>query len=436
MNNQVISQSGHRRISTRQLIRVVMSLTMFCSLAPFFVWTNVFGGIGYLLYQILQIINLALVCTIINWQHMSTNKFVAAISMIALFLFLSLCTGVKGGTYLPIATGNVVTFLTFSLLVMADEECIAESFDLLKTITTVVLAYALIIFVLVVIGVPIPAISMQSNETGRTAVSGQYYMNYLGCLFIRSRFIFRMDRFTSVFTEPGVVGTITAFFLAASDFDLKKDKRNVILFVAGICSLSLAFVFLIAILIIARSIRRGAYKTVGVVALAIVMYFVFMSVNFTNPYLADFQSRLIVTEAGLAGNDRISEYAQTQFESFLHSDIKTVLFGYGNAYVNPTTNINFWQGSATYKRQIFQFGVIGFGLYLIWILVAPYKCYKTEEKDINARMITYIAVFVASIYQRPNLTTLFFLYFLMAGCLYAKNLDIEAGKLTCGEIIE
>lgn len=407
------------KINTNKMVKVITAFTMLCSIGPFWVWGTFLGGIGGAIFQILKAVTIACLCTAINWRRVRAEKFVSAVGIIGVFLFLALFTGVKGGTYLPIAAGNIITFVAFALLIMTSEEFLADSFDILKTLFTVILGYTLVIFILVIAGVPIPAVSLQSDEAGRTAVSGQYYLNYLGCLFIRSRSIIRMDRFTSMFTEPGVVGTISAFFLAAGDFDLKKDKRNILLLISGICSLSLSFILLVVILLIGKGARKGAYKIAGVLVLLLIVYAVFMNISFSNTTLRSIQNRLILTEAGLAGDNRISEYAQVQYDRFLHSDIKTVLLGYGNAYVNPRTGINFWQGSATYKRQIFQYGFLGFGIYLIWMVLAPYMCFRTDNKEINGKIITYMAVFIASVYQRPYLSSLFFLFFLIAGCAYA-----------------
>lgn len=422
-NKIVSSIVSEKKISTDRILKVVIAVTMLCSIGPFFVWENFLGGFGFTLFQVLRLVTVVCLCVTIDWRHIRADKFGAALGIFTIYLFLALFTGVKGGTYLPILAGNVLTFGTFSLLTMAKEDVLSDSFDILKTLFTVILAYTLVIFVFVVIGIPIPATSLQSAESGRTLVSGQSYLNYLGCLFIRSRFILRMDRFTSMFTEPGVVGTIAAFYLAASDFDLKSDKRNVVLLISGICSLSLAFIFLVAILLVVRGFRKGAYKVAGVMALLIILYIVFMNINFSNQYISSVQYRLTLTEAGLAGENRINDYAQAQYESFLHSDLKTVLLGYGNAYVNPSTNINFWQGSATYKRQIFQYGFVGFGIYVLWMMLAPYRCYRTEDKEKNKKIISYIIVFIASLYQRPQLTSLFFIYFLLAGCVTARNIS-------------
>ena len=399
----------------------ILSLTMFCSIGPFFVWSNLYLGIGFYIFKFLELLTIVILLTTIDKKYNYRKRLLGSITIFGIFLFLAFFTGVKGGTYLPItAVGNVVTFTSFALLIMAEEKCLFDSFNLLKTIFTVVIAYTLIIHLLVLVHVPIPSTVLASNEEGRTLVSGQSYLNYLGCLFIQSPFIIRMERFTSVFSEPGVVGTISAFFLVADDFRIKKDKRNLVLLVGGIFSLSLAFILLSFVSLLLRQLQKGAYRTFWVMFILLLTYLLFMNITFSNRNLSSLQQRLTYDENRLLGDNRIKEYAQLEYEDFLQGDLKTVLLGYGNAYENPTTNVNFWQGSATYKRQVFQYGVIGFGIYLLWIIFVPYNCFKTKDKAANNRMIVYIVAFVASIYQRPNMSTLFFLYFLIAGCVFAK----------------
>ncbi len=237
-----------------------------------------------------------------------------------------------------------------------------------------------------------------------------------------------MERFTSVFTEPGVVGTTSAFMLASSNMDFKKDKRNIVLFISGFLSQSVAFIVLVVMYYIVQGLAKRSFKSLGTIVLIVMIYVVFMNTNFHNESVSALQQRLVFTEEGLAGDNRIKEYAQLEYEDFLHGDLITVLFGYGNAYENPTTNLNFWQGSATYKRQVFQFGIIGFGIYLLWIIFIPFSCFKTDDKDTNVKIYIYILVFIASMYQRPQITTLFFLYFLIAGCVYVKKINIKLLK--------
>lgn len=219
-----------------------IAVTMFLSVGPYFAWETFAGGIISALYKAMTAVNLLLILVSIYTKKISYNKIFFSFAMVFIFFFLTFCTGVKGGTYLPLAAGNIINFLTFAFLILCRTKLLGESFDLFKTIYTIVIGYTFIIFIFVIVGISIPYFVIQSAEPGRIAYSGQYYLNFLGCIFIHTKFV-RLDRFTGVFTEPGVVGTLSAFLLVTSGCDLKNDKRNIVILISGIFSFSLAFIF-------------------------------------------------------------------------------------------------------------------------------------------------------------------------------------------------
>lgn len=399
-------------------IERLLALTILCSLGPFFVWETFLGGIGYTFYKCLQVLTLITLIALVCLFHTNFTKFCASVCMILLFLFLSQCTGVISETYLPLMPGNIITFTLFALFVVTEEGCLAGSFDSLKTILAVIYVYTLIIFILVVVGVSLPSSNI---ETERTAISGQYHINYFGCLFLSGWHVSRLDRFASVFVEPGVVGTISALILAASDFDLKSDKRNVVFLVSGIFSLSFAFFCIVAICLMFKSFKKGLYKIAILLIILAVSYVVFVSIKFENESVLEFQSRIMLSEDAMKRNSRLTEDAEKEYDEFLQGDVLPLLFGHGKAITDRITGESVWSLSASYRRDVYYFGVVGFGLYLLWVIVFPYRCYKTLDPEINYNMIVYIVVFLLSIYQRPNITVLYFLYFLLAGCVYLKR---------------
>lgn len=406
-----------KKVSIKSFSIWIIAVTTFLAIGPYFQWSSFAGGVIVHIYNVLTLIY-TLVLLYFCWSgKISLASFIACATMIFIYFFLMLCTGVVGGTCLPPAIGTAVTFFTFSLLLMCPHEIIYKSFDLLKSIYTIIIAITLILFLLVISGVPLPSVRLESPETGRVAYSGQYYRNYLGCLFMFTKYA-RVDRFISVFSEPGVVGTLSAFFLSSSEDRIFKDRRNIIILIGGIMSFSVAFVVMMAIFYVVRQIQKGVIRRALPMMLLVILYFAFININFDNPLINEFQQRLQFTTEGLAGDNRIKAYAQLQYNDFLHSDLETVLLGYGNAYTDTSTNLNFWQGSATYKRQVFQFGVIGFGMYVAWTILAPYNVLKKIDAAKNKRLIAYIFIFVLSMYQRPYPTKLFFLYLLIAGCVY------------------
>ena len=396
----------------------ILAVTVLCSIGPFFIWKDYLGGIGYIFYQGLQILTLVILVTLVFWRRTTSIKFYASMCMVLLFLFLSLFTGVVSGTYLPLLPGNISTFALFSLFVVTDEEFLVGSFDSLKTILTVIFVYTIIIFLVVLLGVSIPSSII---ETGRTLISAQYYVNYLGCLFLDSGYGVRLDRFTSMFEEPGVVGTISAMVLVASNFDLKSDKRNVVFLVSGLLSLSLAFICMTGLYFLINAFKRGLYKIAVFSLLVAVSYIVFINIDFESESISELQTRVTLNDDSLERNSRIKQDAQDEYDDFLRGDALTLLFGYGRAFEDRNTGETIWSRSASYRKIVYYFGVVGFGLYVLWMVVFPYACYKTTDRNINYNLVVYILIFLISVYQRPAVKSVHFLYFLLAGCAYTKR---------------
>ena len=394
-----------------------LSYTVFCSLGPFFVWEQYRGGIGVIMYRILGAVSLVCMISAILINKSKSLKVLAGFALLLTFVYLSMLTGVKTETALPLTRGNIATCVLIVLVVLTDDKNLAGSFDILKNILTVVFLYTLLIYFLVVIGIPLPS---EIIETFRTQLSGQHHINYLGCLFL-SEIGGQTERFTSMFEEPGVVGTISAFILAASGGGITRDKRNVVFLISGIFSLSLAFICMMTVYYLIYAVRKGMLKTASFLVVMSVMYISFTNIDFSNELILELQSRFdFRDENAMKRNSRIGADAQSEFNDFVEGDFMTFLLGHGVPYAISRSGETNWSYSATYKKQIFQCGIIGFSLYFLWMVIFPYLCYKTDNADSNLDLVTYVIVFLISVYQRPFFFSLYFLYFLIAGCARIK----------------
>lgn len=397
----------------------IVAITIFLSIDPFFVWSSFAGGIGTSLFKALQIFSVLLLFGHLMTRKIPTPIFVCGLAMLGIFFFYSFFTGIKSGTTHPLLIGNLLVYFFYALNAMTDKEIILKSFKMLRTIFVVFLGYTLIVYVLILLRVPIPYEVLQSGEAGRVEAGFQTYRNYLGCILINQRGNL-MYRFTSVFTEPGVVGTFCAFFLAASGCNLKKHhKQDWIFLISGLLSLSVAFYAMLILIFMMKAWRKGGYKLVAGLAIIVIVYAIFININVSNPMIAALQERLTITETGLAGDNRIDEIAEASYREFLASDLKTVLLGYG--YPDSTNTAAAWQATASYKESVYCLGILGYGLMLAWFVLVPLVCCRSENKAGNRLMYSYMVIFVLSQYQRPYMKAFFLVYFLLAGCLYAQE---------------
>lgn len=414
--------SGQRNtrwvISLQDITYVVVAIMIFLTIDPFFVWSSFAGGIGVTLNKGFQLLAIGLLVWQLFLKPIPLHKFLCAVVMLAIFLFYAAFTGVKSGTTHPLVIGNILVYLFYALNVMADRKLLVKSFDILRTIFAVILAYTLVIHILLLIGVPIPYSVLQSGEAGRAAEGRQFYHNYLGCLLINNNYSL-LYRFTSVFTEPGVVGTFCAFFLAADGCRLKNNKRNVIFLISGILSLSVAFYVMLVLIYALKALRNGGYKLFAGLVAIVILYFVFLNIPFSNPSMVHLQERLTITEEGLSGDNRIKEDAEAEYQRFLKGDLKTVLLGYGAPNSKKTAAA--WQNTASYKESVYYLGILGYGLMIAWFILTPLICYRTKDRKKDAMMYSYMTIFILSQYQRPYTKAWFLVYILLAGCVHAQQ---------------
>lgn len=404
------------KLNLENITCYVVAITIFLSVDPFFVWSSFANGIGVIAYKAMQIISILLLVFQLYSSKIQIRSIWCGISVLGIFFFYCFFTGVKTGTTHPLLIGNVLVYFFYALNVVTRREILLKSFDILRTFFAIALGYTLIIYMLILMNIPVPYVVLQSGEAGRVEAGSQFYQNYFGCLLINQGGHL-LYRFTSVFTEPGVVGTFCAFFLAASNRNLLKEKRDLLFLISGILSFSVAFYVLCVIAYALKALGRGKYKFLAFLLGITAVYFIFVSIDFSSTSLSNLQERLTFTDSGLAGDNRIKEAAEASYQAFLRSDLKTVLLGYGY----PDSNLEAWQATASYKESVYCLGVLGYGLMIVWFVLAPIICYRSKDTGKNRLMYSYILIFILSQYQRPYMKSLFLAFMLLAGSLYARQ---------------
>lgn len=200
-----------------------------------------------------------------------------------------------------------------------------------------------------IIGYPIQYGNIDINQT-------YTFMNY-GFMLVR---LWEAEdiRFTSVFLEPGYLGSLVSFMLYAGNYNFKK-WYNIVLLVCLILSFSLAgyLVSFIGYILFLLSARKSVKKILG---FGIIICFVFwgsQSYNNGNNMMNDLiLSRLQYDkEKGLTGNDRSSETSDYIFSRVIAS---------GNIFFGDTSIKN--MTGAGYKVFIVNKGLIPALLFLIF----------------------------------------------------------------------
>lgn len=145
-----------------------------------------------------------------------------------------------GFILIPIYTGfinsNVIFLMCFWLSFTINEDDYVKSFVILTKIYAVILMISLVPWLLsTYFGLVLPLYNVIDLSEMKGSISGYELHNHI--LYLENKFI---PRFYSVFDEPGVVGTLSAFILFGHKYDFRK-WYVISIFICSIFTYSLAF---------------------------------------------------------------------------------------------------------------------------------------------------------------------------------------------------
>ena len=198
-------------------------------------------------------------------------------------------------------------------------------------------------------------------------------------------------RLCGLFNEPGGLGTVCALLFAARyDYMKKWEKVAILLTVAF--SFSLAGFILIFLFITCKIISKNK-KNIIYLAIFALIFLILPYIDFSAERINAFFDRIAITSTGLAGNNRTKEWFDMPYNQFLMTNDKW--FGMGEGY-----QLTDYGGVLSYKLYVVQYGLIGYGLWLMgWI-----HCALKLSKN-NKKCLLYMMIFFISLYQRPAVIT-------------------------------
>jgi len=217
------------------------------------------------------------------------------------------------------------------------------------------------------------------------------------------------DRLCGLFNEPGYLGTFCALFLLSDNLKLKR-KGNIILFVAGVQTLSLAFFLLVLLYFMLTSFKSK--KTVFTSLVFILIIFISMSYFAqSNPIIEQLLKRFTIEDGVWLGDSRTSGNVDYLFKRmFTQGDY---LWGYGSGFTKHIDPV----GTSSYKNLFLDYGILGTLLYLGPLIISV----LTSNKRFNWGMIVFSLCFFSSIFQRPSIISCNFMLVLFGGLLHLKN---------------
>lgn len=340
---------------------------------------------------------ISFICLVYIISHNNTiNRYnVRRISVVLIwFLYKNL------NVYAP--ESNDIEFLFFILLVvfsLQSNETITSVFQLYKKFLVLISCIGIITYFCFILNINLPYRSDPFYDDNTSAIYINYYLSYI--LYESAISI----RLCGLFNEPGFFGTILGLFCIIQKKHLF-SKENIVLFVAGVLTFSLAF-YAIIFIGLACSMFNSIRKTIVVtLSMALLLGIVYYN---SNENIAYFLRRFEYdkTTHSFSGSNRKSTEFEVKEREFALGNSK--MFGYGSGYLK---NVD---ASSTYKKYIIEWGYLGFFLtYGMLILIAFKEC---RGKDSTI----YLLCFAASIFQRPIIFTVAYFLVLFGGIQYIIN---------------
>jgi hypothetical protein len=413
----------HALCSTEHLLICSLILVALISIQPFFIWdyskyyyvtSTVFMGFCYTLYYYKHALQLRL------W-----------VPLILTLLFLSYIT------LLPKADGGHVKWIFLIPFV----SCLLTSTAEVQKKVFLGFSWAFALSLLPGF-FQILTLLFNSDQTFQIiphplplfAKNNVFYLYQHGALFINSNSVLLpnqniLPRLCGIWPEPGSVGTICALLIAANQFSMKKIN-NLLLFIGGLLSFSLAFIILMILGFgYYALIKKQKAKFIAIIIVLLSTWLLFNLQSTPVDKTADKNAPIYkslningVYQPILLGhslrqkdifNNRSSDAMKILFHRVLHSDLKTLLFG----IASDASIVYGGNDSATWQSVIINYGVIGFAL--LFSVFFSLMINEFRLKDFTVVSV-FVLLFILSFYQRPLIWMPFYFVIFLGGILIAK----------------
>lgn len=355
----------------------------FFSVYPYFIW-------GYYGVIIIGIFLIFILSYILIFREIHTNKTLVSGFIIIFFIYMIFY--IKDFGVSSLFWGLLIAFFSSS----PTSQIIKAFFIFRKIIVYSLLPAALLWLLHVSIGnnTIFHLFTIQPFNPVKIEYQIEFY-SYIVAIIPSYDVPSSFYRFSGLFEEPGVVGTVCSLILVAAKLNLK-DNENKLLILYGVISFSLAFYVVIFLYILLFKVRR--IKNIIIIIISSLILYIFAIYNkFFQKYIV---SRFVIdSETGFAGNNRSSDYLDYMFDQWASlADLNVFLFGLNNV-------IN--DGYSSIKQIPVEKGIIGLVMFLIFIIFLTIKNRISNNLDI--KIILIFCIFLMSLYQRPDVFSLYFI---------------------------
>lgn len=419
------------RISKSKFENYICAAAGIFSMNPYFVWpTFMNGSLAYCVY-VLYLISAYIMIN--RGIKLRKSNLLGSLLLCQVFAVTYLHSYTDSG--IKTLLGGVSLYLYLICFCNTDSENQRQIFVAFTKLFVVSLIPGLVYYILESFGVSLAIGQIYSQNqldyldsaeylaTGNTG----YYKLYIGA-------VLRVNvntRFSGIYDEAGLVGTVAALCLAGNQMDIKNNRwcRWLLLFV--VISFSLAAYILVVVYFIVSFIRRKQWKLLAAVAFTALGLYILMTIETQNTLIQTLQSRFQIVNGMITiVNNRTTSNFDVGYSELLNGTFAKKMFGFGrgasvlNKYMN---------GSSSYKNYIYNYGFVGFGI-MIFTIIYLYRRYLKRLWKYFWPQFTLFVLFMVSIYQRPNIYMPYYFILLFGGAayLYKKQISGEEESKNAG----
>lgn len=272
--------------------------------------------------------------------------------------------------------------LAFSIFLAFGNEAISKkTFHYFLNIYSAIILASSIVWIGVLLGMVSPIGTITASNDLKT----YDYTVYPLTLYANRLMFFR---FCGPFDEPGVVGTFGAILLYLNGFKWR-DWKTYALLLSGVLTLSLFFYVAVFLFFLIKNITSISIKHVAIFAIVLGAFY---GLTKDNEIISErIWERLEWNEdeGKLAGDNRMVGDANDYYKK------KKGTIEYWTGVRNIEKDLQYFEGSSSYKVVVLKCGMICFALYILFFLLYAHK-YCNRQK-----FILFTVLFLTTIFQRP-----------------------------------
>lgn len=371
-------QLGIGNLTREELFSLFWAMIIaFQSMFPWFFWNTQLLKGGFIIIFLISSI------------HLLKRNLDMTMSLYMIVLALFTLLHAKFGEVDILSSFNrLVSMLPLFIFPLFGLEYKRAFLKLLITFYALIMGVSLLFFAAWMSGVYLPHSQIQNPNPFYPPFDNYYFFIIVADMGI-------MTRFSSIFTEAGHVGMISALLLFLNGYSWR-DWRNICMTIALIWAFSLAgyLLYVIGFILYTLAARKSAYQKIRTIVLTLIgITAVVAVVGSLNRDIMDekiFKRLEFSSTGGFEGDNRNNKYFDLVFDSL---EVEDLLVGMDqDKYVQKGLDVD----NSSYKNFILKDGVIG--LILIFVVFLLYL------KRYPSRLgIAYFILLTLSFIQRPYL---------------------------------